>query len=176
MNSRYVVIDVETSGLSPLRGGRVIEVAAVELREGEIISEFSSLINAPCVIHPSAGRVHGITGRMLRSAPAPEEIWPAFLEFAGSSPLVAHNAPFDMGFIRHELALLGRSLANRSICTLRLARRRYPHLPSRRLEALARFLLGEIPADCRLHRALGDARLAALVWLAMNGAHPVLSG
>ena len=168
MEADLIVVDVETSGLTPRLGGRVIELGAVRLRGGCLADEFSSLIRVDCAIHPAARRVHGISRDMLLHAPTPDEVWPAFLDFVGSSQLIAHNAPFDLGFIRHELALMGHMFTNRSICTLRLARRRYPHLPSRRLEALARHLLGEIPADCHLHRALGDARLTARVWLAMN--------
>ena len=169
MHSRYVAIDVETSGISPLRGSRVIEVAAVELRTGEIVSEFVSLINVVCDIHPGAARVHGITRRMLRGSPEPEEVWRGFLEFVRNSPLIAHNASFDLGFVRYELGRLGLSLPNRGICTLQLARRSLPQLSSHRLESVARNLLGCIPDDCHLHRALGDARLAARVWLALNG-------
>lgn len=168
MQSRHVVVDVETSGLSPQRGARVIEVGAVALARGEVVDEFSSLIRVGCTIHPAAGSVHGITAAMLRGAPGPEKVWRDFLAFVGRSVLIAHNAPFDLRFIRHELALLGLPLANRSHCTLRLSRSRFPHLLSHRLEALARHLLGGVPDECRLHRALGDARLTARVWLAMN--------
>jgi DNA polymerase III subunit epsilon len=169
MQSRYVAIDVETSGISLLRGSRVIEVAAVELRGGKVVAEFASLINVVCDIHPAATRVHGITRRMLHGSPGPDEVWRGFLDFAGNSPLIAHNASFDLGFVRHELGLLRLSLPNRGICTLRLARRSLPQLSSHRLESVARNVLGGIPDDCRLHRALGDARLAARVWLALNG-------
>ena len=109
---------------------------------------------------------------MLTWLPPPtvvsKDVWASFLEFTGNSPLIAHNAAFDIGFIRHELAILGLPLTNRSICTLKLARRRFPRLVSHRLEAVARHVLGGIPDDCRLHRALGDARLAGRIWVAMN--------
>ncbi|NVN90371.1 MAG: 3'-5' exonuclease [Desulfuromonadales bacterium] len=166
---RMISIDVETSGISPLRGSRVIEVAAVEIWNGQAVAEFASLIDVACCIHPAAERVHCISSEMLRGSPGPEEVWASFLKFAGNSPLIAHNAAFDIGFIRHELALLGLSLTNRSICTLKLARRRFPRLGSHRLEAVARHVLGGIPDDCSLHRALGDARLAGRVWVALNG-------
>jgi DNA polymerase-3 subunit epsilon len=104
---------------------------------------------------------------MLRGKPSPAEAWPWFVDFVGNSPLVAHNSPFDSGFIRHELALLGMRLRNPWHCTVRLARKHLPQLPNHRLETVARHLLGDIPADCRLHRALGDARLAARVWIEM---------
>jgi len=166
---RHVAIDVETSGLSPYRGGRVIEVAAVEVLNGKTGAEFSSLVNVPCRIHHAARRVHGISGRALMNAPTPDTVWPNFLDFVGRSTLIAHNAVFDLSFIRHEFSLLGLFLTNRNICTLRLSRRLLPELSNHSLESVAGHLLGEIPEDCRLHRALGDARLAARIWLAMNG-------
>jgi DNA polymerase III subunit epsilon len=165
--SRYIAVDVETSGLSPFQGGRVIEVAAVALQDGRIVAEYATLIDVACEIHPGAARVHGITRRMLQGQPAPEEAWRGFLEFVENSPLIAHNAGFDIRFIRHELARLGVSLLNQSICTLSLARRRYPQLKNHRLESVARHVLGGIPSGLCLHRALGDARLAAMVWVEM---------
>jgi len=165
----YFAIDVETSGMSVAGGDRVIECAAVKICAGEIVSEFSTLINAPCAIHFGAERVHGINREMLYDKPDPDDAWPLFLRFIGKAPLIAHNASFDMRFIRHELALLGKELTNKSICTLRLARKRYPQLANHRLESVARHLFGKIPADCNLHRALGDARLVARIWMAMEG-------
>ena len=164
----HCAIDVETSGLSPFRGDRVIELAAVMIGDGEIVEEFSTLINAPCTIHLSAKRLHGISRAMLKNQPGPAEAWKRFQLFVGDAPLIAHNAQFDMEFIRYELSGLKKHLSNRSICTLRLARRRYPRLPRHRLEDVARHVLGEIPKDCRLHRALGDARLVARLWMALN--------
>ncbi len=169
MPEKYVALDVETSDLSPARGGRVIEIAAVVVEEQLILDEYSTLINVDCFIHPGAKKVHGISRHILADYPTPEEVWPQFLDCIGSSPLIAHNARFDIGFLRHELALLGLHLANRSHCTLTLARKHCAHLPNHRLSTVARHLLGRIPADCRLHRALGDARLAARVWIALQG-------
>jgi len=165
----YFAIDVETSGLRPVGGDRVIECAAVKIFQGKIVSEFNTLINVPGRIHPDAQRVHGISRDMLYNQPAPEEAWANFLRFVGKAPLIAHNARFDMNFIRHELSRLGKRLTNKSICTLRLARRRYLRLPNHRLETVARHVLGTIPKDCRLHRALDDTRLVAKLWLAMEG-------
>jgi DNA polymerase-3 subunit epsilon len=167
---RFVIVDVETTGLGAANGGRVIEVGAVAVEQGCIVAELATLIDAGVPINPFAYRVHGISSAMLRGKPRPAEAWPWFVDFVGNSPLVAHNSPFDSGFIRHELALLGMRLRNPWHCTVRLARKHLPHLPNHRLETVARHLLGDIPDDCRLHRALGDARLAARVWIEMmNG-------
>lgn len=166
--SRHVAIDVETTGLGVASGGRVIEIGAVAIENGRIVAELSTLIQTGTPISYGAFRVHGISREMLQGEPPPAEVWPAFQEFIGAAPLIAHNAPFDIGFVRHELALLGLGLPNPSICTVRLARRGCPQLPNHRLETVARHLLGEIPGDCRLHRALDDARLAARIWMALS--------
>ncbi|GAM08783.1 DNA polymerase III PolC-type [Geobacter sp. OR-1] len=164
---RHVIVDVETTGMSTKNGGRVIEIGAVAVEGGEIVAELTSLVNTETPIHWGAQRVHGISAAMLRGKPAPEDVWPSFIEFFADSPMVAHNAPFDSGFVRHELSLIGLFLPNTWHCTVRLARKRLPHLPNHRLETVARHLLGDIPADCRLHRALDDARITAQVWLAL---------
>ncbi|MCM2263751.1 MAG: 3'-5' exonuclease [Desulfuromonadales bacterium] len=168
---RLIFFDVETSGLSPARGDRVIEIGAVAVRGGEVEAEFSTLIEVDCEIHWAAHQVHGISLPMLVGKPRPEEVWPAFLAFAGNTPLIAHNAPFDTRFLRYELDLLGLPLDNSIHCSLVASRSHFPRLASHRLEEVARHVLGAIPADCRLHRALGDARLLARIW----SSHPSFS-
>lgn len=163
-----VVLDTETTGLSTLRGGRVIEIAALRVRGDRIVSLFHTLINPGTPILAAAIRVHGITPATLRGAPHPDQVWPHFRRFIGDSPLVAHNAPFDRSFILHELTLCGYPLHNHWHCTLRRSRRELPHLPDHRLETVATHLLGGIPPTLRLHRALDDARLTAAVWLALQ--------
>jgi DNA polymerase-3 subunit epsilon len=163
---RRVFFDVETSGLSPTNGARVIEIGAVAVEDGVLTAEFATLIGVDCQIHWVAQQVHGIDRAMLCDQPAPEEVWPAFLAFADGAPLIAHNAPFDSRFLRAELDRLGLACTNPVQCSLAASRRRYPQLTSHRLKEVARHVLGAIPADCRLHRALGDARLLARLWAA----------
>jgi DNA polymerase-3 subunit epsilon len=166
--SSYVVMDVETTGLYPARGNRVIELGAVVLNNGNIISEFSSLINCGKVIPKTAHRVHGITAQMLLEAPPPEEVFPRFLEFLSRSTVVAHNAKFDIKFLRYELARLGLGITNKYICTMKMSKKRLSHLPNHKLETVAQHILGELPTGLRLHRALDDARLTAMVWREME--------
>jgi DNA polymerase-3 subunit epsilon len=166
--NRIIALDVETTGLSSGRGDRVIEIGAVVVEGGVLVDEFTSLIRTGHPIHWAAQKVHGISDAMLRNSPVPGVVWPEFARFIGSSPLLAHNARFDLPFLQHEFSRLGLSLPNPHHCTLELSRRRLPHLPNHRLETVARHLLGELPEDCRLHRALADARLAAQVWLVMK--------
>lgn len=172
-HKRIVVVDVETTGMSVGNGGRVIEVGAVALEDGLIVEEFDTMICVHAPIAAGAYRVHGISSDMLADKPGPGEVWPCFLEFVVDGPLVAHNAPFDSVFIRHELARLGKRLPNRWHCTVRISRHALPNLPNHRLETVYRHLFGELPGGAQTHRALDDARLAARVWMAItNGGRP----
>ena len=164
IGSRIVVVDVETTGLSAQRGGRVIEVGVVALENGSIVAEFGTLIDAGAPISFGAYRVHGISEEMLSGQPEPAVVWRHFHDFVGTAQLVAHNAPFDSAFVRHELSRFGLGLSNPWHCTVRLARRRLPNLPNHRLDTVYRHLFGLIPHGTARHRALDDARLAAKIW------------
>lgn len=96
---RYVVLDVETTGLSPRYGDRVIEIGAVAIEDGRMVEEFHALINIESPIPKAVQRIHGITDEMLIGKPKADEVMPRFLDFIKSSILVAHNARFDVGFI-----------------------------------------------------------------------------
>ena len=172
MNSgrRLVAVDVETTGISTARGGRVIEVAAIAIEDGSLAASFQSLIDTKTPISTGAYRVHGISQGMLYGKPDPRDVWSRFRDFVSDSPLIAHNAPFDSSYILHELALLGHRLPNRWYCTVRLARKRLPHLCNHKLGTVARHLFPDLPADLQLHRAMDDARLAGRIWLALEGA------
>lgn len=126
------------------------------------------MVNSGCAIDPRAEAVHGITSEMLRNNPTPAEVFPLFWEFIGNSQLIAHNARFDVGFLRAEFRRLGFRMTNTVHCTLNLSRRLYSRLPNYRLETVYRHLCGEIDEGTRRHRALDDARLTAKVWLAMG--------
>jgi DNA polymerase-3 subunit epsilon len=119
-------------------------------------------------ISRQAQKIHGISNGMLIGNPEPEKILPLFSEYIADSILVAHNAQFDVKFLRHEFGRLGISLSNRYICTLEMSRRRFPYLPDYRLETVCRHLFGT-EEGCQLHRALDDARLVARVWMEMEG-------
>jgi DNA polymerase-3 subunit epsilon len=162
---RKVIVDVETTGMSVKGGGRVIEIGAVAVENGTIVDELGSLIDTGAAISYFAYRVHGISEEMLAGQPEPEEVWSAFREFVGNAELIAHNSPFDSAFVRHELALIGHGLTNQWHCTVRLARKRLPHLPNHKLDTVYRHLFGEIPSSMQRHRALDDARLTARIWV-----------
>ena len=166
--TRYVAVDVETTGLSTQRGGRVIELGAVAVEHGNVVAEFETLINVDAAISYGAWRVHGISKQMLAGKPVPAVFWPDFHTFVADAGLVAHNAPFDSAFVRHELGLLGFGLPNQWHCTVRLARRLLLQLPNYKLDTVYRYLFGSLPRGVNRHRALDDARMAARVWVALT--------
>jgi DNA polymerase III subunit epsilon len=168
---RTVIVDVETTGLSVKRGGRVIEVGAVAVVGDTIVAELDTLIDTGAEISYGAYQVHGISQDMLRGKSQPEDVWNSFLEFVGDALLVAHNAPFDSTFVRNEVSLLGKTIPNSWYCTVRLARRHLPHLSNHKLDTVYRHLFGSLPASVQRHRALDDARLAARIWVEMMGKH-----
>jgi DNA polymerase-3 subunit alpha (Gram-positive type) len=155
-NCEYVVFDVETTGLSPTEGDRVIEFAALKVRGGKITDRLVSLVD-PCRAL-AAQEVHGITEEMLHGAPKSHEVMPKIIEFLGSATLVAHNASFDVKFLANELALAGRKLHEDTpvIDTIKMAKCFLPHLTSYRLEYVARSLGLTIGTT---HRAQADAEL-----------------
>jgi len=109
---QFIAFDIETSGLFPQRGARIIEIGAVAIGKGKITEEFSSLVNCGVKVPKHIEQIHGITDEMLVGQPSPEEVFPRFLAFISGSPLVAHNAKFDIKFLRYELARLGTGMTN----------------------------------------------------------------
>jgi DNA polymerase-3 subunit epsilon len=167
------VIDFETTGLSPPQGARATEIAAVLLRDGRIVDRYQSLMFTGVWVPPFIEQLTGISNRMLERAPPAAEVMCAVGEFTRGCAMVAHNASFDRGFWRSERALagLGDERAAEAVapnpdafgCTMRLSRRLYPEAPNHRLGTLAEWL-GLEPSG-RAHRALGDAEVAAQLWL-----------
>ena len=98
--SQYVVVDIETSGLFPQRGARIIEIGAVAIEHGRIVGEFASLINCGVKVSKHIQKIHGITDTMLQGQPTPEEVFPEFLRFVAASTLVAHNLRFRKAFLK----------------------------------------------------------------------------
>ena len=166
-DGRCVAVDVETTGLSASRGGRVIEVGAVAFDDGGISGEFHSLVDPAARITSGALNVHGITSDMLAGKPKPEDVLPGFHRFLKNRALIAHNASFDVAFLRHEFSRLGLGFNNPYHCTLALCRRRFPNLRDHKLETVYRHLFGALPEGAALHRALDDARMVARVWMEM---------
>jgi DNA polymerase III subunit epsilon len=159
----WVVVDVETTGTSARAGQRITEVAAVRLRGGRVVEEFSTLVN-PCRPIPQAiTALTGITNTMVAGAPRFAEVAPRLGRLLEGGVFVAHNAAFDWGFVSAELLRAeGRQLVGRRLCTVQLARRLLPQLPSRALGALVHYF--GVQVDAR-HRAGDDARATADIFL-----------
>ena len=167
---RSVLFDTETTGLDPLTGDRVIEIAAIELlNDLPTRNTFHRLVHPQRDVPPESTRVHGITLDKLRDAPRFAEIVDDMLAFFGDDKLVAHNAPFDFGFLNAELARCNRpKLAReRMIDTLVLAKTRFPGMPNS-LDALCR-RFGIDLSERTTHNALLDCRLLAEVYVALTG-------
>lgn len=171
---REIVFDTETTGLSPQAGDRLVEIGCIELvNRVETGRTFHSYFN-PCRTMPSgAEEVHGLTDVFLSDKPLFADRCAELLDFIADSPLVAHNASFDFGFINHELGLCSRPPVSmeRMIDTLVLARQRHPGA-KHSLDALcARF---GIDRSIRIkHGALIDAQLLAQVYVELTGGRQI---
>lgn len=150
------------------KGHRIIEIGAVEVNEGVMGQEFHSFITTNKRISKDAYKVHGITLEMIVGQPRPEDVFGSFQRFISNSTLVAHNADFDITFLRHEFWRVGKELYNSHKCTLKLSMKRYPGLLNYKLDTVAKHVLGVEVDMKRLHRALDDARLTARVWIEMG--------
>ncbi len=168
--TRSVLFDTETTGLDPLTGDRMIEFAAIELINDLPTERFlHRLMHPERDIPPEASRVHGMTLADLEGKPKFAEVADDILAFIGDDPLVAHNAPFDFGFLDAEFARIGRPKLDRSrmIDTLVLAKQRFPGMPNS-LDALCRRF--EIDLSARTtHNALLDCKLLAEVYVELTG-------
>lgn len=155
-----VMIDFETTGISPDHGDRITEVAALRIQGGEIVDRYVSLINCNVRIPSFITQLTGITQAMVNQAPSVTEVMPALLDFIGGDYLAAHNASFDEKFLVAEAQRLGLNVRHRgTICSVKLARRVLP--------GMASYSLGPLAADLGLrfkgkaHRAEADAEVAA---------------
>lgn len=167
---REIVLDTETTGLDPLNGDRVVEIGAVELINlmptGKV---FHGYYNPERDMPSEAARVHGLTDDFLADKPVFASEVDKFIDFLEESPLVIHNAPFDMGFINAELRRLGFQALpmTRVTDTLPMARKMFPGAPNS-LDALCK-RYGVDASGRDFHGALLDARLLAEVYLEMRG-------
>jgi DNA polymerase-3 subunit epsilon len=176
---RQIVLDTETTGLDPKEGHRIIEIGCVELVDRRLTgNDYHQYLQPDRVIDEGALKVHGISNEFLADKPRMTDIAKDFIDYVNGAELVIHNAPFDVGFLNHELRLLGREWKTiESHCqvldSLEMARRMRPGQRNS-LDALCRSY--EIDNSHReLHGALLDARILAEVYLAMTGGQTNLS-
>ena len=160
-NVTFVVFDTETTGFSPTTD-RIVELGAVKFRNGEVVEEKSWLINPGRKIPYWATKVHGITDEEVKNEPAFADIYPQFLEFISGSVLIAHNAKFDISFVKAEATRAGRELpANKVIDSLALFRKWYPKSSSHSVAAVAKH--AAVRTDT-LHRAAADSMYVFLIF------------
>jgi DNA polymerase-3 subunit epsilon len=167
---REIVLDTETTGLEAAAGHRIVEIGCVELQNHIATGRtFHAYVNPERDMPGDALAVHGLTREFLAAQPAFAGVADALLAFIADSPLVIHNAEFDLGFLNAEFRRLARPEipAARAVDTLALARRKFPGQPAN-LDALCRRFQIDL-ADRALHGALKDARLLAAVYLELAG-------
>jgi len=157
-----VMLDFETTGLSPAMGDRITEVAALRIVDGRVTERFVSLINCQARIPSFITQLTGISQAMVDTAPPVSQVLPALLDFIGGDALAAHNASFDEKFLKAEAQRLGMQCGHAGlVCSLKLSRRVFPGLSSYKLGLLS----GQLGIRFRsaAHRAESDAEVAAEV-------------
>lgn len=156
-DDEYVVFDIETTGFSS-KNDKIIEIGAVKLKDGEIVDSFSTFVDPKVNIPYKITELTSITQNMVNGQPTIDEVLPKFMEFVGDSILVAHNAAFDVGFIKKNLMDMGKTLKNPVMDTVPLARYLYPDLKKVKLNLVAKHLGISLENH---HRAVDDAKATA---------------
>ena len=164
----YSVLDFETTGLSA-GADRIIEVAAVIVRDGVVVESFSELMNPGVRIPGFITGLTGISDSMVRGKPRPEVVMPRLRAFLGDHVCVAHNASFDQRFFKAEMALARQAHDRDFVCSLLLARRLVHDAPSNKLGDLMRHLRLTPPSAMRAHRALADVLMTCELWKHLVG-------
>ncbi len=162
LESTFVSIDVEATGVDPSKS-EIIEIACVRVEGGVITERFSSLVYPGYPLPQRITDLTGITNAMLVGKPKMEEVLPKFLKFVGDSVIVAHRVEKDIAFIdKYYRQLYGKRFRHPHICTLNLAKNILPDLRKYSLKDLADYFGIEYK---RIHRAMDDAQITALVFL-----------
>jgi DNA polymerase-3 subunit epsilon len=170
---RQIVLDTETTGLETSQDHRIIEIGCVEMVNRKLTGRhYHQYINPQRKVDEGAMEVHGITDQFLEDKPLFDAIAPDFFEFVAGADLIIHNAPFDLGFINHEITKLPGNIAAietgcKIIDTLALARQKHPGQKNN-LDALCK-RYGVDNSQRDLHGALLDAEILADVYLLMTG-------
>jgi DNA polymerase-3 subunit epsilon len=160
-----IILDFETTGLSPDMGDRAIEIGAVKLENGEVVERFQELMNPGQRISGFIEDYTSITNQMLAGADTCENVMNRFADFISGSNLIAHNASFDKRFLDAELARIPRTYSGDFSCSLLVSRRVFQDAPSHKLGRLVEY--SRIPSQGGFHRALYDSEMTAKVWMAI---------
>ena len=177
--TRQIVLDTETTGLEPREGHRIIEIGCVEVINRRLTgNNYHQYLQPDRDIDAGAAEVHGITDKFLVDKPRFSDVVGTFMDYIRGAELIIHNAPFDVGFLNHELNLIGNSLGTIAehcgvIDTLVMARKAHPGKKNN-LDALCgRYGINNSHRD--LHGALLDAEILADLYLVMTGGQTALS-
>jgi len=160
-----IILDFETTGLSPDNGDRAIEIGAVKLEDGEVTDRFQALMNPGRRVSSFIENYTGITNKMLSKAAPCAEVMTRFTDFIQGQNLVAHNASFDKRFLDSELKRISSSYDGLFSCSLLVSRRLYQSAPNHKLGTLINYK--GITSNGSFHRALYDSEMTAKLWLAM---------
>jgi DNA polymerase III subunit epsilon len=169
LGNEFVVADIETTALSPEKGGMIIEVAGVKIKDNEIVETFSTLINPERKIYPKTTELTGITNEMVQGQPVYGQALPDFFRFLGNAIFVAHNSGFDWDrYLMHFFPKVGIYPTNKVIDTLALAKLYLPDNENHKLDTLCNQF--GISLDNH-HRALDDSKATAEMLLAFKKYH-----
>ena len=157
-----VILDFETTGLSPDCGDRAIEIGAVLIEQGRITDRFQKIMNPGRRINSFIENYTGISNAMVRGADSGAVVMKEFAGFIDGHNLVAHNASFDKKFLDAELAMAGKGYQGSFACSMLLARRLYQNAPNHKLGTLVEY--NNLPTEGVFHRALADAEMTAHLW------------
>jgi DNA polymerase III subunit epsilon len=176
---RQIILDTETTGLSPKAGHRVIEIGCVELVNRRLTgNHFHYYLNPDREIDPGAQAVHGITAEFLADKPRFKDIIESLIEYVQDAEIIIHNAEFDLGFLDHEFKLCGKKFlpfeeyVSKIVCTLQMARNKHPGQKNNLDVLCKRYGVDNSKRD--LHGALLDSEILADVYLAMTGGQETL--
>src|SRR5688572_21829514 len=155
----FVVFDLETTG-AKAPPCRITEIGAFKVENCEVVGEFHTLVNPEVPIPPFITTLTGISDVMVAGAPRFADVVDGFLEFIGDSVLVAHNSPFDLGFLNHEISMVHEDsrVGNPALCTVQLSRRLLPDIENHKLKTVANYYSVDL---LRHHRASDDAHATA---------------
>ncbi|MGN0024536.1 MAG: PolC-type DNA polymerase III [Candidatus Avelusimicrobium sp.] len=158
---KFACLDTETTGLSPEKGGKICEIAVSVSQGGRVVEEFSTLLNPQIPMSPEVIAIHGITNEMVKDAPTFADIMPTLLGVLDNAVIVAHNADFDVSFLRAEFASCGMRFPPYPVVdTLKLARKS-GKFESNRLGLIAE----ELGISCQgWHRAMADTKMAEQIF------------
>ncbi len=163
MDEEYIVLDIETTGLS-FRTEKITEIGAVKVRNGEIIDTFECFVNPEVPIPQRIVEITHITDEMVKNAETIDIVMPKFLDFIGNLKLIAHNADFDVGFLKYNAENLGLKMDNEYIDSLKLSRQLFPEFKKHKLRIIAEKLGIKVE---NAHRALDDVKTLVQVFIKM---------